>query len=216
MKWMPFLVAGVALMTGCRNDVQEPVPVEEAVIDEEPIIDREADIPSKVDLSSYFLKDGQVAHFAGEGNEYASYTARTVWHDDRHVTVYEDNGGTVMARTFRIEDERIVVVREEGEQYADYTPSNGELESLKPLYTYLQLPLEAGELFDGWTVTDDSASVETPLQTFDHAIVLKKTGEHGSIMRSYFAKGFGEVKREVVLDDSVVSSMIEKIEEPAR
>ncbi|MGG3449639.1 hypothetical protein [Domibacillus aminovorans] len=211
MKWRPFLFAVVVLAAGCGDEVvQEPAPVEE------PVIEKETDVPSKVNLSSYFLKDGQIAHFVGEGNEFASYTARTVWHDDRHVTVYEDNGGTVMARTFRVEDERIVVVREEGEQYEDYVPSDGELESLKPLYTYLQLPLEVGQSFDGWTVTDDSSPLETPLQTFDHAVVLEKIGEDGSIARSYFAEGFGEVKREFVMDDFIVSSMIEQIEEPAR
>lgn len=209
MKWMPFLFMGVVLTAGCGDDLSEPVPVEE------PVIDEAADVPSNVDLSSYYLKDGQVAHFAGEGNEFASYTARTVWHDDRHVTVYEDNGGTVMARTFRLEDERIVVVREEGEQYEDYEPSAEELESLKPLNTYLQLPLEVGRSFDGWTVIDDSSSVKTPLQPFDHAVVLEKTGEDGTIIRRYFAEGFGEVKREFVMDDFIVLSMIEQIEEPA-
>ncbi|OAH55789.1 hypothetical protein AWH48_03700 [Domibacillus aminovorans] len=211
MKWRPFLFAVVVLAAGCGDEVvQVPAPVEE------PVIEKETDVPSKVNLSSYFLKDGQIAHFVGEGNEFASYTTRTVWHDDRHVTVYEDNGGTVMARTFRVEDERIVVVREEGEQYEDYVPSDGELESLKPLYTYLQLPLEVGQSFDGWTVIDDSSPLETPLQTFDHAVVLEKIGEDGSIVRSYFAEGFGEVKREFMMDDFIVSSMIEQIEEPAR
>ncbi|OKL37891.1 hypothetical protein BLL40_00205 [Domibacillus mangrovi] len=208
MKWRPFLFAGVVLAAGCGDKGVPPV--------EEPVIEEVADVPSKVDLSSYFLKDGQIAHFVGEGNEFASYKARTVWHDDRHVSVYEDNGGTVMARTFRVEDERIVVVREEGEQYENYVPSDGELESLKPLYTYLQLPLKAGQSFDGWTVTDDSSSVETPLQTFDHAVVLEKIGEDGATVRSYFVDGFGEVKREFVMDNFIVSSMIERIEEPAR
>ncbi|WP_018393672.1 hypothetical protein [Bacillus sp. 37MA] len=211
MKWRPFLFAVVVLAAGCGDEVvQVPAPVEK------PVIEKETNVPLKVNLSSYFLKDGQIAHFVGEGNEFASYTARTVWHDDRHVTVYEDNGGTVMTRTFRVKDERIVVVREEGEQYEDYVPSDGELESLKPLYTYLQLPLEVGQSFDGWTVIDDSSPLETPLQTFDHAVVLEKISEDGSIVRSYFAEGFGEVKREFMMDDFIVSSMIEQIEEPAR
>ncbi len=172
--------------------------------------------PEEAALSSFFLKNGQTASFRGEGNEYATYTTRTVWHNNKHVTVYEDNGGTVVARTFRIEDDRIVVVREEAESYEDYTPTVSELQALEPLYTYLQLPLENGASFDGWTVIDDSAVLSTPLRTFNHVIVIEKMNEHGDVSRKYFVKGYGEVKDEYEMaadgETIVITSEIEQIE----
>ncbi|WP_052712127.1 S-layer homology domain-containing protein [Domibacillus indicus] len=164
------------------------------------------------DWQDYFLDDGQTASFRGEGIEYASYTARTVWHDKRHVTVYEDNGGTVAARTFRLEEDRVTIIREEAEQYNDYKPAPGELESLAPISVYLKAPLEEGASFDGWTVTDDDAVLNTPLRMFNNVVVLERT-EDGAVIRSYFAKRYGEVKAEYKADDFAVTSVIEQISE---
>lgn len=172
--------------------------------------------PEEATLSSFFLENGQMASFEGEGNEYATYTTRTVWHNPKHVTVYHDNGGTVVARTFRIEDDRVSVVREEAESYEEYRPTTSELLALAPLYTYLKLPLETGASFDGWTVISDSAVLTTPLRTFNHVIVLEKRHGGSEVSRKYFVKGYGEVKAEyeIMADDEtiVITSEIEHIE----
>ncbi|MBS4210215.1 hypothetical protein KHA95_19330 [Bacillus sp. FJAT-50079] len=230
MKKIQLLVGilSILLFTACQGNV-EPAPqdetngqneeVKEGEQEQEPVKQPEEENkenPPQVALSDFFMKDGTVANFKGEGNEFAQYTAKTKWLNDRYVSIYEDNGGTVMLRTYRIDDDKIVVVLEEGESYDEYTPTDSELEQLKPLYTYLKLPLEKDETFDGWKVIDNAATIDTPLQPFHDVIVLEKRSDDGSINRKYFAKDFGEIKREFKMsegdEEMTVTSTIEKVE----
>lgn len=166
-------------------------------------------------LSDFFMKDGAVAEYLGEGNEYAQYKSRTQWLNDHYVNVYEDNGGTVMLRTFRIEDHRVVIVKETGEAYHDYLPTENELDQLNPLYTYLQLPLTTGAEFDGWKVIEDSLTLSTPYKQFENVIVIEKNNEDHSVTRKYFVAGLGEVKREFIMQEGkekmTITSVLEKI-----
>ena len=230
MKRMPliFILFSILLIAACgsekakpapekgQNEVVENEPNEEEQVDEgvvEPT-DKE-DEEAKVNLADFLMKDGAEAEFKGEGNEFAQYTAKTQWLNDQFVNVYEDNGGTIMLRTFRIDKNKIVVVQEEGEAYDAYMPSEEELKQMEPLYTYLQLPLDKGEKFGGWTVTESAATLETPLQKFTDVIVIEKKEESGGLNRKYFAQGFGEIKREFIMkegdEEFVVTSTIEKV-----
>ena len=82
--------------------------------------------------------------------------------------------------------------------------------------TYLTFPLKVGEKVDVWTVISLDAEVETPLQDFSNVVVLEEVYEDGAISRSYFAKGFGEIKREYTSEENgetfEVTSVIESIE----
>lgn len=166
-------------------------------------------------FSSYFMKDGTVAHFEGEGNEFATYTARTKYLDDNYISVYEDNGGTVMLRIFRIEEDQVLLVFEQGERYEELKPSELALESLEPISVYLKSPLEKGSEFDGWTVIDNSTTLITPVKNFENVLLIEKKGENGT-HRRYFAEGYGEIKREFIMTDnsaeSKVTSTLSKIE----
>src|SRR5690606_38994968 len=108
-----------------------------------------------------------------------------------------------------------VVVQEEGEANDTEKPNEDELDKMETLYIYLQLPLEKGATFDGWTVMDDANTLETPVQTFSNVITIKKENEDESITRKYFAEGFGEIKREFIIKEENqefnVTSTIEKI-----
>lgn len=219
----------VLIMAACQQEAQ-PAPENDAVEKEsdEEVSNEDMTKPDKeqvgkeetgseeIKLADLFMKDGTEAKFAGEGNEFAPYTAKTEWLNDRFVNVSEDNGGTVMLRTFRIDDDKIVVVREEGESGGKYNPSDEELDELEPLYTFLQLPLDKDSTFDGWTVTDNAMTLETPLQKFKDVIVIKKENADGSANYKYFAKDYGEIKREFIMkegedDPFIVTSIIEKI-----
>lgn len=166
-------------------------------------------------LTAYFMKDGTEAHFEGEGNEYAAFTSRTKYLDENYVSVYEDNGGTVMLRVYRIEDDQILLVWEEGERYEELKADELALESLEPMKTYLKMPLEKGTEFDGWVITDTQATVETPYKKFDHVVVTELKTDDGTTRR-YFAEGFGEVKREFFMEnngpETTVTSTLSKIE----
>ncbi len=59
-------------------------------------------------------------------------------------------------------------------------------------------------------------TLETPYQTFENVFVLEETSED-FINRKYFVEGFGEVKRESIMqiegeEDFIVTSTLEKIE----
>lgn len=206
------LILSILILAACAREETNPPPIKE----EPSEVQKEEEPKNTVDLSTYFMKDGTTAEFKGEGNEYAHYMSRTQRLYDRYVSVYEDNGGTVMLRTFRIDDDKIVVIQEEGESYETVTPAENELDEMEPMYTYLQLPLNKGATFNGWAVIDEKATLDTPLQEFTDVLVIEKKGEDGSTIRKYFAEGYGEIKREFIMNEGdqefAVTSTIEKIQ----
>lgn len=168
------------------------------------------------DLSAYFLDDGTIAHFKGDGIEFSNYQTRTEWLDDRHVNVYEDNGGVELIRSFRLDDNKIVVLQERPSEGEDDKVTLEDLSDAKPVETYLAFPLEVGNEIDGWKVISVDENLETPLQKFTDVIVLEETFDDGAYNRSYFAKGFGEIKRHYFSEEEdgpfEVTSVIEQIE----
>ncbi|RAZ69768.1 hypothetical protein [Planococcus maitriensis] len=149
-----------------------------------------------VDPYDYFLEDGSTAKFEGYGNEFAEFTLKTDYMEANHVATYEDNGGTVVLKVFRLHEDRIELVKQEGEFYDDYTASFEELEALEVISTYLEFPIEEGQEIGDATVVETGTSLETPYQNFDDVFVLESMTEDGSINRNYFVEGYGEVKRE--------------------
>lgn len=154
-----------------------------------------------IDLSTFFMQDGAVANYLGEGNEFASYQARTQCHYENTVFNFEDIGGTVVLRTYRITKDSIDLIQEKGEYYENYLPSGDELDKLPVRSTFLGLPLQVGATFDEWTILGIDQSVEIPLQNFEQAIILEKQEQSGAVNRKYIVRNFGEVKREYVISD---------------
>lgn len=168
------------------------------------------------DLSNFFMKDKSVAKYLGEGNEYATYTARTQWHNDHTVSIFEDNGGTILLRTYRITDKAIELINDQGEFYGEFNPTNDELDEMPAISTFLQLPIEKDREFDGWKIIDINQTLETPLQKFEDVIQIQKIDETGSIQNRYIVENFGEIKREFIMDKEdikfSVTSTIESID----
>lgn len=168
-------------------------------------------------FSNFFMKDNSVAKYLGEGNEYATYTARTQWHNDHTVSIFEDNGGTILLRTYRITDEAIELINEQGEFYGEFNPTNEELDAMPAISTFLQLPIEKGREFDGWKIIAVNLTLETPLQKFEEVIQIQKIDETGSIQNRYIVENFGEIKREFIMNEEdikfSVTSTIESIEQ---
>lgn len=197
-KWSLLLIL---FLTACQPDTEETTePVEPTTPDteeQEPDVNEPvtAEEEKDVDLHDFFLPNQSVAHFEGMGNEYASYKLTTQHLYEDYVGTYEDNGGTVMQRIYRIEEDRVVKILEEAEAYDADFPSLNELDALPEIETYLSLPIEEGSEFNGWTITAINQSIETPLQTFDHVFVLSQEGADQSVVERYFAEGYGEIKR---------------------
>ncbi|MFC4712785.1 hypothetical protein [Planococcus dechangensis] len=157
--------------------------------------DSHDDEGTAVDPYDYFLEDGSTARFEGYGNEFAEFTLRTDYMEANHVATYEDNGGTVGLKVFRLHDDRIELVKQEGEFYEDFEASFEELQALEVISTYLEFPIEQDQEIGDATVVETGASLETPYRNFEDVFVLEQE-EEGSINRNYFVEGFGEVKRE--------------------
>lgn len=203
------------LLGGCGGDepvepeVQIPPGSDTNVTDEEP--DGERNNPL-----AFFMEDGVTAQFKGDGNEFAALTVRTEHPAEDYVALYEDNGGTVMLKVYRLSDDRVDLVKEEPEFYDEYNPTLEELEALETISTYLEFPLEEGNTIGDRTVVETGATVETPYDTFDDAIVLESESAENTINRWYFVEGYGEVKREYIAQEDgeefKVSSVLESVE----
>lgn len=224
MKKMFFLLACLLVLSACNNNAQGPATEEKDNTVQGDLMGNTGDGETgsimdadeeqnnaTLPLRAYFMKDGTVASFEGEGNEYATYTTRTKYLDKNFVSVTEDNGGTTMLSIYRIEGDQVLLVWQEPEQYDDMKASELDLESLVPMQVYLRAPLEKGKKFDEWVVADTNATLVTPYKTFNNVLVTEFKSEDG-INRRYFAKGYGEIKREYIMNDqTTISSTLSDI-----
>lgn len=230
MKWIKFLsiLCFLLFLSACgfttETTMNEGSNQNEKTNDEEEVINKDSeneqpDINSDdeaIDLSNYFMKDNSIAKYLGEGNEYATYSARTQWHNTHTVSIFEDNGGTILLRTYRITDDAIELINEQGEFYGDFNPTNDKLDAMPKISTFLQLPIVKDKEFDGWSIIEVGLTLETPLQEFNNVIQIQKTDATGSIQNRYIVENFGEIKREFIMNEEdsefSVTSTIESIE----
>lgn len=224
LKFLSFALAILLLLTACSSESSEEQqsPDEDSNLTEEGsenAVEEPTDEEGTGDIDPYdfFMPDASTATFLGEGNEYASFTLRTVFMDDQHISTYEDNGGTVMLKVYRVGGNTVELVKEEAEFYQDFVASSEELEALQPIRTYITLPLEVGTVIENWTVTETDATVETPFQNFENVMVLESEETGNAINKTYFAEGYGEVKREFRMQEEgqeefVVTSVLESVE----
>ncbi|HWL24059.1 MAG TPA: hypothetical protein VNR38_09980 [Ureibacillus sp.] len=178
-------------------------------------------IEDDVDYSKFFMPEGSTAYFLGEGNEFATFTVKTKWLSDRYVALVEDNGGAAILKIYRVMDEDDKVekvydqVIEEFPNDVTY-PTVDELNKMPLIEPYLNGPLEVGTVIGDWKIVQVDTTLSTPYKSFEHVIVLEEISEDFT-NRKYFAIGFGEVKRESIMqvegeDPFVVTSTLEKIE----
>ncbi|MGE7543793.1 hypothetical protein [Sporosarcina newyorkensis] len=171
---------------------------------------------TEVQLLDYFLPDGSSAHYKGEGNEFAELDITVNSPIEDYIVIHENNGGSFIQKVYKLQGDEIQVLQEEPVELNADVPSKEELEALKPIRVYLKGPIEKGTTFDDWTIVKMDASVETPYQQFEDAIVIEKE-DKDIINRIYLVKGFGEVKRESIMtseEDFVVTSLLETVTQP--
>lgn len=210
MKKLMVMLIPIIFLISCTNE-QSSEPDEPSKAQPDIVIEEE------INIKQYFLEDNSTAKFKGIGNEYAAYTLKTQHLHDNYIATYEDNGGTVMRRYYKISPTQITLINEQGEAYEEANPSLQELEEMEDISVYLKLPLEVGTEFDGWQITSTTTTVESDLQTFENVIVLEKIDEQGNQMRKYFAENFGEIKREFSSNTEeepfIVTSIIEHLDD---
>ncbi|WP_153723633.1 hypothetical protein [Sporosarcina cascadiensis] len=166
-----------------------------------------------VSLLDYFLPDGSSAHYKGEGNEYAELDITVDSPTEDYVVVHENNGGSFIQKVYKLEGDEIQILQEQPVEIKAELPNEEELQAMQPIGIYLKGPIEKGTKFEDWEITETDATVETPYQKFDEAIVMEQKDED-YINRKYLVKGFGEVKRESIMTtekDFIVTSTLETV-----
>ncbi|KXH81766.1 hypothetical protein [Sporosarcina sp. HYO08] len=171
---------------------------------------------AEISMLDFFLPDGTKAHFKGEGNEFASLDIDVAHPYENYIIVHENNGGALVQRVYKIQDHQIYLLDTQAVDMEQDFPSLADLDAMTPAELYIDAPLTKGKNFGNWTVVDTNVSVETPYKTFDDATVIEMK-EKDSVNRKYFVPGFGEVKRETIMDleegEVAVTSMLETIYE---
>ncbi|MDN4607624.1 hypothetical protein [Sporosarcina highlanderae] len=169
-------------------------------------------------LKNYFLPEGSKAHFHGEGNEFAEFDMTFAMPYENIVGVHVNNGGAIIRYIYKIEKDQITTINHTAvDMNADF-PSLEEIEAMKPEGVYLKKPFKVGTTFGKWKITETDVTVETPYQTFDNAFVIESE-ENNAVNRKYFVEGYGEVKRESIMEAEnnqkfIVSSTLESVSKP--
>lgn len=168
-----------------------------------------------MDLADYFLPDTSKAHFQGEENKIANLDIDYAQPYKNYVIVHESYNGTLTRYIYKIEDDQILQLNQRVVELKEDFPSLEEVEKMESNGIYLKKPFEVGTKFDDWEIVETGIKVETPYQTFENAFVIE-TMSQNALIRKYFVEGFGEVKRESVMnttdgdkvqDTSVLSSV---------
>ncbi|WP_391122177.1 hypothetical protein [Psychrobacillus sp. L3] len=211
MKKLILLLIPLLIVSACanRNENVKPITTPEKEMK------LEVKNTTDTDLSRFFMKNNSIAQFKGEGNEYASFSLKTLHLFNNFIATTEDNGGTIVERIYRVYDDHISKISENYEADKTKQPTLQELEAMPELEIYLASPLTNGTEFNGWKIKSTSDVVQTEFQTFKNVIVIEKKEEQNTIVRKYFAKSFGEVKREFIMntngEETIVTSSFEKI-----
>lgn len=204
---------------GPASDAEESIDEENtedpAVEDPEPTEDPQTTPASLLD---YFLPDISSAYYEGVGNEFAEMVSTTSRVGQDYVIIHEDNGGSYIQKVYKLDGDKIQLVKNEPVEMNGTLPTLSELDAMVPIRTYLQEPIEVGTTFNSWTIIETDASLHTPFQQFEDVVVMEEIdGEFTN--RIYLAEGFGEVKRESIMEisgepDFVVTSTLENVTEP--
>lgn len=167
-------------------------------------------------MLDFFLPEGSKAHYEGEGNEFAELDIEVVAANDTYVVVDEDNGGALIRTIYSIQQDKIEILSKETIDFDVVIPTIKEIANMEPIDVYLQKPFNKGATFGEWTITETGVSVETPYKKFENAIVIEMK-DNDFVNRKYFVQGFGEIKREAIMDtdeneEFIITSLLESLE----
>lgn len=153
--------------------------------------------------------------YAGEGNEYASYTWFPQFNQEDYYQVATSNPGTTLAEVYEYREDEIVRTFRMGEvYYRDNFTSIGTSGDGSAEEVVLQLPIEVGTSWSGeeseYEITAINHKIEVPAGTYE-TIEVTNTFEN-SVTKRYYAEDVGLVLVVTELEDAEVSSRLESID----
>ncbi len=165
-------------------------------------------------VSDYFpIRENTKYVYEGKGNEFAGFDVYTEFTSEDRVQQRIENGGSVIARVFRVKDGELARVLTKGETYYRENLLNQKENEKEVL---LREPLEKGNswsLEDGSerTITGLSTEVKTPIGEFT-AIEVVTEGSNGTSV-DYYVRDIGLVKTIFRTEGLEISSTLKSIEE---
>jgi len=195
------LVMTIMLLAACTQETEQPGS------------EKPQEQGEKVSVADYYpLAVGNQWEYEGVGNEYASYTQKVLYSKGNMYQVMIDNGGTISANIYVLNDESLIRIYSEAEVYDEKNVLDeaGNMEDI-----IIKAPLEVGTKWErqgnSYEITGTDATVTVPAGTFDNCIVIKATyKESGAFSNFYYCKGVGLVKSEYIDNDFEVLSLLKK------
>lgn len=207
LKLVVILLWMLAVLGGC---------VEREPIENEGVLLGEAGSDDQRDLRAYFpAQPGMTYQYAGEGNEYATFTRTVKYVDKPYAQVYDDNGGTVSVTVYELQNEQIIKVFSQGEFNEDKNIL-GEIGADKVHEDIiLKSPIQAGTTWESaeWKreIVDPDVTVTVPAGTFYHVVKVKATStqkDNTTLNYEYYAENVGLVQREYKSEGFEVTSKL--------
>ncbi len=234
-KWLAILLFSL-MLSGCgyflssEEEAPPPAPVEQVEkpetpeeangeVVEETETNTEAETPEDAvnqELEAWMPRLDDVFYtYAGEGNEFASFTWYPQFNQENYYQVAEANPGTTLVEVFEYREDEIVRTFRLGEvYYRDNFTSIGTAGDGSPEEVVLQLPIEVGTTWAGaesdYEITAVNHEIEVPAGTFT-TIEVSNIFED-SVTRRYYAEDVGLVLEVTEMEDAEVSSSLATID----
>jgi len=183
---------------------------------ESSIIDTDIDTDKELKVEDFFPFQKDVyMRYKGTGNEYAEYETYVEFIQDNIMQVRNLNPGTNTVMVYEIKDGELRLNFSKGEVYYRYDFT--DIKDADKVEVLIKEPIKKGTswtLKDGIkrSITEVNKEISTPTGNYT-ALEITTEYEH-SIVKDYYVKNLGHVKRVFTLkDDSyTVTSELEKIE----
>ncbi|MCJ7690301.1 MAG: GerMN domain-containing protein [Clostridiaceae bacterium] len=213
------IVLTLGLITGCSKELTPKVTPPENTGNSQPkdtttqIKDnssKETVVTAKI--GDYYPFEENIKYtYAGEGNEYATYSVYVDYLRGNRQQIRVNNGGTETVQVLENSDGELRRIYSKGENYyrEDVTSKSNETDVL------LKEPLEKG---NSWTSSDGSkrsvtslkVAIKTPLASYECIEVT--TVRKDSTNKNYYAADVGLVKTLFSSEGSEVTSSLSKME----
>ncbi len=165
-------------------------------------------------VRDYFpIQENVHYRYDGEGNEFAAYETYVDYTSENSLQLRVLNGGTVVTRVVRIDEDKITQLYSREESYYrendldDGAEASGEILLMAPIQQGTSWAQPEGSVS---TITDIAAVVETPSGSYTAVCVERVLGEDKAL--NYYAKGVGLVKSVFQSGGQEVSSTLAEVQ----
>ena len=168
-------------------------------------------------LYSYFPQNtGMHYQYRGKGIEYASFI-RDIKHSKKpFVQIHDNNGGTIVATVYKVEEDKVSIIKSQEEFYSDESLLLDIEENEKEKEVILKSPIQKGTNWETNNkrkeIVDINMSLKVPAGRFYDVIKVKSSlldEKNGVVTYSYYAQNTGLIKRESIGDEFEVISELE-------